>query len=342
MTTGLGPSVNGWYYLDARNLLTRPLRSGFHRVKAPAMPLSHLLRQVAAAGLCTTALAVVGLPAPAQARLADAGHACLTPPTSQPTSAARGGPTGLDHRGISAAEQRAITARTRSLLAASGATGRAPAGAPVGRTVPVYVHVMRSATGRGDVTNSQVYRQLAVLNSDFAGAGFTFDLISMRRYANSAWHKDQQSARYRSLTRQGGARALNIWLVDIPWFGVATFPWDYAGNRAVDGIRVDYASLPGGRIIHYNEGRTATHETGHWLGLFHTFQGGCTALNDQVDDTPAQASPTSGCPAGRDSCPLDGTDPIHNYMDYSWDSCYSEFTRGQAARAHKMWAAYRA
>ena len=154
------------------------------------MPLSHLLRQVAAAGLCTTALSVVGLPAPAQARVADAGDACLTPRTNEATSAARGGPTGLDHRDISAAEQRAITRRTRSLLAARGATGRAPSGAPVGRTVPVHVHVMRSATGRGDVTNAQVYRQLAVLNSDFASAGFSFDLISTRRYANSAWHQE--------------------------------------------------------------------------------------------------------------------------------------------------------
>ena len=84
------------------------------------------------------------------------------------------------------------------------------------------------------------------------------------------------------------------------------------------------------------------HETGHWLGLYHTFQGGCTTTNDQVDDTPAQSSRTSGCPAQRDSCPANGTDPIHNYMDYSWDSCYSEFTPGQAARVNKMWTAYRA
>ena len=305
------------------------------------MPLSHTLRRAAAVGLCTTALAFVGLPAPVQARVADARQTCLTPRTDQTTAAARGGPNGLDHRGISAAEQRAITHRTRSLLAARSATGATLVEVPVGRTLPVYVHIMRSATGRGDVTNAQVYRQLAVLNSDFAGAGFSFDLISTRRYTNSAWHKDQQSTQYRSLTRQGGARALNIWLVDLPWFGVATFPWDYARKGAVDGIRVDYDSLPGGSIIHFNEGRTATHETGHWLGLFHTFQGGCTALNDQVDDTPAQATPTNGCPVGRDSCPLPGDDPVHNYMDYSWDSCYTHFTADQAARMNRAWVAYR-
>jgi len=61
-----------------------------------------------------------------------------------------------------------------------------------------------------------------------------------------------------------------------------------------------------------------------------------------VDDTPAQASPTSGCPEGRDSCPAAGLDPIHNYMDYSYDSCYTEFTAGQVQRARDAWLLYRA
>ena len=290
----------------------------------------------AAAGLGATALTVVGIAAPAQARVAGAGHACLTPDTNEEAAAARGGATGLDHRGISAAEQRAITRRTDTRLAARGTT------ALVARKVPVYVHVMRSATGRGDVTNRQITRQMAVLNGDYSGSGFSFKLISVRRYKNNAWHHDLKSAHYRTVTRRGGANALNIWLVDFSYLGIATFPWDYAKKRGVDGIRVQYNSLPGGSIVNYNLGGTVTHETGHWLGLYHTFQGGCTQLNDQIGDTPAQASPTSGCPATRDSCPLSGADPIHNYMDYSWDRCYSEFTTGQAQRMNKMWAAYRA
>ena len=92
----------------------------------------------------------------------------------------------------------------------------------------------------------------------------------------------------------------------------------------------------------YDLGETLPHEVGHWLNLPHTFEGGCSEPNDGVADTPAQASPTSGCPIGRDSCPLPGLDPIHNYMDYSYDSCYTEFTPGQVLRMHDAWLMWRA
>jgi hypothetical protein len=51
---------------------------------------------------------------------------------------------------------------------------------------------------------------------------------------------------------------------------------------------------------------------------------------------------TRGCPEGQDSCKEPGIDSIHNYMDYSFDSCYFEFTAGQTARAQDQWLFYRA
>ena len=101
----------------------------------------------------------------------------------------------------------------------------------------------------------------------------------------------------------------------------------------------------------YEEGDTLTHEVGHWLELFHTFDGGCTdnpSYNggDQIEDTPAEASPNFFCPEPgdepRDSCPADpGLDPVNNFMDYSFDSCLFEFTEAQAARMQFAWQTYR-
>jgi hypothetical protein len=268
------------------------------------------------------------------------------------STAARGGWGNSDHRDVSAAEQRAIEARTAKILAAKGKPGGETPGAGVATagTIPVYVHVMRDAAGNGDVTDSQITQQIDVLNRTYAGAessaasatGFSFTLAGTYRYNNSNWHQDKQSSTYRKQTRKGGADALNMWLVDFNYLGVATFPWDYTRNGAIDGIRVNYASLPGGPIANYNLGETATHEAGHWLGLYHTFQGGCTTTNDSVADTPAQGSATNGCPTGRDSCALPGLDPINNYMDYSYDSCYNQFSPGQTTRMQEMFGAYRA
>jgi hypothetical protein len=312
---------------------------------------SRQVRRTAALLFTGAALAVSPLAGAADAQLPAAATdlaGCYTPQRSG-GAAAKGGPGG-DTRPVSAAEQAQIEARTAKLLAAKRAQGKAvPKGALAAATVPVYVHVMRDAAGNGDVTDQQISQQLAVLNQTFAGqessaaanTGFSFQLAGTFRYNNN-WHRDKQSSTYRKQTRKGGANALNIWLVDFAYLGIATFPWDYSRNPGVDGIRVHFDSLPGGSIANYNLGETATHEAGHWFGLYHTFQGGCTETNDSVADTPAQSSSTNGCPEGRDSCSLEGLDPIHNYMDYSYDSCYNQFTPGQSTRISNMWTAYRA
>lgn len=325
-----------------------------HRTTRPA------LRRLIAGGTLglTAALALsAGSLGPAQATLAAGGGTsatahCLTPDGAPDAAdAARGGSHLRDHRDITATEQARIEASFQKQLAAKTKAAKPTAGRlAAGASIPVYVHVMRDANGAGDVTDSQITQQIQVLNGSYAGAksstaantGFTFTLAGIDRFNNTNWHQDKQSTTYRSQTRKGGKNALNIWLVDFSYLGIATFPWDYAKNPSIDGIRVQYSSLPGGSATNYNLGETATHESGHWLGLYHTFQGGCTTTNDEVSDTPAQSSSTSGCPAGRDSCSLPGLDPIHNFMDYSYDSCYTEFTAGQSTRMNQMWTAYRA
>jgi hypothetical protein len=320
----------------------------------------NVLRVAIASG--AAAFALIGPALPAQATLAPdsnaAGSACFDPVD---VGAAARGATNVragDHRDISASEQRQIEARTAKLLAAKAGTKGKPGASPSVATanlksnIPVYVHVMTGTDGSGDVTNTQIADQITVLNQTYSGhdvngagynTGVAFTLAGINRYANNSWHHDRLSTKYRAATRQGGKNALNIWLVDFKYLGIATFPWDYASNPGIDGIRVQYNSIPGGDIVHYNLGETATHEAGHWLGLYHTFQGGCTATNDEVADTPAQSSPTTGCPVGRDSCPtLAGLDPIHNYMDYSYDDCYTTFSAGQSTRITTMWNAYRA
>ncbi|MFL6021925.1 MAG: zinc metalloprotease [Marmoricola sp.] len=275
-----------------------------------------------------------------------------------PGDAARSvNPRSGDHRTITAAQQRAIDARTRALLARRtvSTTDRV--------TVPVYVHVMTSRTGAGNVSDTRIRSQVAVLNKTYAGedpdgttspdtgpdtgpetgpdTGFRFRLAGIDRFRNSTWHADGDSETYRSKTRRGGRTALNVWLVDFDYLGIATFPWDDASAPAIDGVRIQFSSLPGGSAAHYAEGKTLTHETGHWLGLFHTFQDGCSSPGDEVADTPAQASPSTGCPEGRDSCSAKGLDPIHDYMDYSYDACYRSFSPGQVTRMKQMWTAYR-
>jgi hypothetical protein len=221
----------------------------------------------------------------------------------------------------------------------------------LGGTIDVYFHVINNGTGtqNGNVPDSQIAAQIAVLNAAYAGSGFSFNLVSVDRTTNAAWYvmspgsfEEQQA---KASLRQGTADDLNIYSAN-PGGGLlgwATFPWNYGSSPAQDGVVVLFSSLPGGTATPYNEGDTGTHEVGHWMGLYHTFQGGCQRRGDRVADTPSERSPAYGCPTGRDSCRLlAGLDPIDNFMDYSDDACMLQFTAGQDTRMGQAWDAFRA
>lgn len=224
-------------------------------------------------------------------------------------------------------------------------------------TIPVYVHVISAGPtlAEGNIPTSQVEQQVAVLNKSFAGTydgvrtPFSFRLAGVTRTQNAAWfamgYGSRAEREAKAALRQGGADALNIYTTngaDDALLGWATFPSSYRGQPSRDGVVVHFGSVPGGYIERFDLGFTATHEAGHWLGLFHTFQNGCGASGDRVDDTPAQQTPTRGCPEGKDTCSAPGTDPIHNFMDYSDDPCYTQFSAGQSQRMTEQFLYYRA
>jgi hypothetical protein len=224
-------------------------------------------------------------------------------------------------------------------------------------TIPVYFHVVNKGAGvsNGDVTDKMIRAQIDVLNAAFAGATgagaantpFRFALVGVTRTTNLAWFNAAPGTvaerEMKTALHTGGADTLNFYTNNGGgYLGWATFPFWYAGDPAMDGIVCLYSSLPGGTEVPYNEGDTGTHEVGHWLGLFHTFQGGCAAVyNDFVADTPSERSPAFHCPTGRDSCPKTGIDPIENFMDYTDDPCMYRFTGGQSARMEALSLQYR-
>lgn len=234
--------------------------------------------------------------------------------------------------------------------------------------VQTYFHVITDGTD-GDISDSVLQLQLKVLNDAYLPYGFSFRLMGTTRTDNAAWYIAGDTSRdqlaMKTALRVGDKSTLNVYFTRLGGgsiLGYATLPSDYESEPMDDGVVIQSQSLPGGTLDSYSGGKTLVHETGHWLGLYHTFdtdlgffqiinfflslvriRNGCNTIGDGVSDTPSQRSATSGCPESRDSCPFrPGLDPINNYMDYSDDSCLREFTPGQKDRMVAMWNEYRA
>jgi hypothetical protein len=257
----------------------------------------------------------------------------------------------------------AMEGRTARILAARGRTPTARVNGSV--TIPVHVHVLTRDNGTGDVKDWRVRKQVDVLNESFSGATspdavntpFRFRLASIDRTANTDWYTmdPQDSLEARRALRTGDATHLNLYVTDFAGdfeglLGFATFPTSYSRAPKLDGTVVWNQSLPGGRAVFqssdgtvydYARGDSATHEVGHWLNLYHTFQGSCGPNNDYVEDTPPQRADDNvfECNTSYNTCggPSTAKDPVKNFMNYVDDVCMDRFSWGQRDRMNISW-----
>jgi hypothetical protein len=224
--------------------------------------------------------------------------------------------------------------------------------------IPVVVHVIQQTNGTGSMTDARVRSQIDILNEDFKalagtnGANGNFANIEfflatedpsgnptdgITNSTNNTWFNDGGSYwnslawdtnRYLNIYTNNASGALG-YVPDLPQGGIA-------GSNS-DRVVVLYSTF--GRNAPFNPfhlGRTGTHEVGHYLGLLHTFSGGCGSTSscstngDLICDTNPESSPTFGCPGSRTSCGSQA--PKDNYMDYSDDICMQQFTEDQVNR----------
>lgn len=233
-------------------------------------------------------------------------------------------------------------------------------------TIPTNVHVLVRDNGSGDVANWRIRRQIEVLNESYSGSTapnaadtpFRFRLASVDRTRNTDWYDmdSADSVQARRALRIGDATHLNLYVTNFAGdldglLGFSTFPTQYENAPKLDGTVLWNESLPGGdavfqddqgTVFNYSLGDTATHEVGHWMNLFHTFQGSCASRNgDYVTDTPPQKAGDNVfyCNVNFNTCGGPGSpkDPVKNFMNYVDDRCMDRFTWGQRDRMNISW-----
>ena len=233
------------------------------------------------------------------------------------------------------------------------------------RIIPVVFHVLHQ-NGSENISKEQIQSAITQLNQDYsltntdagnlrsiftsvqANAEIEFRLANKDPQGNctdgivriySAYTNDGDDEDIKSVSRWPNTKYLNIWVIksipsDEPGFitlGYAYLPDVVNWGPELDGIvmRSDRVGTIG---TSNGTGRTLTHEIGHYLGLDHTFSGGCSGSGDGVSDTPKAADANFGCDYSTNSCTNespDKPDMIENYMDYSNDNCQVAFTNGQ-------------
>ena len=220
-------------------------------------------------------------------------------------------------------------------------------GASVAEAIPVAFHVIHDGT-EGFIPQEDVEAQIEVLNQAFAPIRFA--LASLDYTDNPDWFnmrmlglREWQAKRALQLNPR---KFLNIYTVNTgdSLLGWAIFPYIAGFIPVLDGATVLYSTVTNGSEFAYNQGDTLVHEVGHWAGLLHTFGlgFGCSLIGDLIADTPVELSPSYDCAPNRDTCPLlPGNDPIHNFMDYSDDTCADHFTAGQYSRMNLALALFR-